>query len=265
MNAQHKLDRYEKKAEWPLAAVAVVFLASYSIEVLAQPRGSARDAVLMVGAIAYLVFGIDYVARLSLAPRRWRWFVRHLFDLAIVTLPLLRPLRLLRLVILIGALNRAVGDAIRGRVIMYTISGATLLIYVSSLAILDAERSAPHSMIKNFGDALWWAIATVTTIGYGDLAPVTPTGRVVAVGLMVGGISLVGAVTATLSSWLIQRVAEEDTEKQAATAAHIDELRTEIRLLAEELRRVNGAARDDGLQPSGAARDDGLQPTSPGT
>ena len=249
MNAQHRLERWEKTAEWPLAAIAVVFLTSYSIDVLAQPHGLAAHLVWTVGAVSYLVFAIDYVARLSLAPRRWRWFVRHLFDLAIVTLPLLRPLRLLRLVILIAALNRAVGDAIRGRVILYTASGAALLIYVAALAVLEAERHAPHAQIKTFGDAVWWAIATVTTIGYGDLAPVTPTGRVVAVLLMIGGISLIGAVTATLASWLIQRVAEEDTANQAATVAHIEELRTEVRLLTEELRRTTNAAPNPALAP----------------
>ena len=253
MNAQHRLERWEKTAEWPLAAIAVVFLTSYSIDVLAQPHGLEAHVVWTVGAVTYLVFAIDYVARLSLAPRRWRWFVRHLFDLAIVTLPLLRPLRLLRLVILIAALNRAVGDAIRGRVILYTASGAALLIYVAALAVLEAERHAAHASIKTFGDAVWWAIATVTTIGYSDLAPVTPTGRVVAVLLMIGGISLIGAVTATLASWLIQRVAEEDTAHQAATAAHIEELRTEIRLLTEELRRTTNAAPNPPLQQTTAS------------
>lgn len=69
--------------------------------------------------------------------------MRHLADLAIVLLPLLRPLRLLRLVVLIGVMQKAVGNAIRGKVILYTISGAVLLVYVASLAVLQAERNAP--------------------------------------------------------------------------------------------------------------------------
>lgn len=72
-----------------------------------------------------------------------RGFFGHLFDLAIVALPLLRPLRLLRLVILIGALQKAVGTAIRGRIVIYTISRAVLLIYVASLAVLQSERPPP--------------------------------------------------------------------------------------------------------------------------
>jgi len=76
----------------------------------------------------------------------------------------------------------------------------------------------------------------VTTVGYGDCYPVTNTGRVIAVLLMIGGISLVGVVTASLATWIIQRVSEAETASQAATVAHIDELREEIRELMAELR-----------------------------
>jgi voltage-gated potassium channel len=71
----------------------------------------------------------------------------------------------------------------------------------------------------------------------------TVAGRVIAVLLMIGGISLIGVVTASLASWIVQRVAETDTANQAATAAHIEDLRNEIRTLAEELRRAGPAGR----------------------
>ena len=82
---------------------------------------------------------------------------------------------------------------------------------------------------------MWWSITTVTT-GYNDLTPLTGAGRVIAVALMIGGISLLGIVTATLASWIVQRVAEEDTANQAATAAQINELRDEIRRLRTRYR-----------------------------
>ena len=81
----------------------------------------------------------------SFATDRTRWFFRHLLDLAVVALPFLRPLRLLRLLVLVGALQRAIGGAIRGRVVIYTAFSVVLLIYVASLAILDTERSQPGS------------------------------------------------------------------------------------------------------------------------
>lgn len=123
-------------------------------------------------------------------------------------LPFLRPLRLLRLVVLVKVLHRAGGDAIRGRVVMYTAASATLLVYVASLAMLETERHAADASITNFGEAVWWSIVTVTTVGYGDAYPVTVTGRVIAVLLMIGGISLIGVITATVASWIVERVSE---------------------------------------------------------
>jgi voltage-gated potassium channel len=223
-----RLERWQSRTEWPLATVAVIFLGAYSVRVLAEPQGPAESALQLIIWVTWAVFAVDYVARLYLATNRARWFVRHLLDLAVVALPLLRPLRLLRLVVLVAALQKAIGGAIRGRVIVYTASSVLLLIYVASLAILDVERYEPDSKITTFGDALWWSVTTVTTVGYGDLSPVTGIGRVIAVLLMIGGISLVGVVTATLASWIVQRVAEEDTANQAATTAQIDALRTDL-------------------------------------
>ncbi|MCZ4080338.1 potassium channel family protein [Rhodococcus sp. H36-A4] len=221
-------ERWERSTEWPLAGAALTFLAIYAWTVLTQPSGlSGRIAENAVLAI-WVIFGIDYLVRLTLAEQRKRWFALHLHELAIVVLPILRPLRLLRLLTLVSFLQRSIGGALRGRVVTYAIAGTLLLIFVASLAMYDAERTTPESTIKTFPDALWWAAATVTTVGYGDYAPTTVTGRCIAVGLMIAGIALLGVVTATLASWLVQKVAEQDDQNQAATHAQIADLTREI-------------------------------------
>lgn len=229
MNTGINLYQWERRTEWLLAAAAVVFLGVYSVQVLGKPHGRETYVLWAVTWSIWGLFILDHVARLCLAPDSLRWFSRHLLDLAVVALPLLRPLRFLRLLLLIGTLQKAVGNVFRGRIIIYTASGIALLIYVASLAVFDKERYQPGATINSFGKALWWSVTTVTTVGYGDVYPVTNVGRVIAVMLMIGGISLAGVVT----SWIIQRVAEEETASQVATAAQIDELRVEIR---EELR-----------------------------
>jgi voltage-gated potassium channel len=236
-----RLRRWERRTEWPLAAIAVVFLAIYSVEVLVQPPPRVRTTLEVINSALYLGFVCDYVARLSLAQRKVRWFFTHLLDLAIVALPFLRPLRLLRLLVLVKVMQHAVRVAIRGRVVVYTVCSAVLLIYVASLAVLEAERGNPASDIQSFSEALWWSITTVTTVGYGDFAPVTDTGRVIAVLLMIGGISLLGVVTGTLASWIVQRVSEEDEENQAATTAQINALRADLQRLTEEVRARSDA------------------------
>jgi voltage-gated potassium channel len=236
MESETRLQRFERHAEWPLAVAAVVFLVLFSRQVLVQPHGREAHIIWAINWAIWGLFFLDYFVRLYLATNRWHWFVRHLLDFAIVTLPLLRPLRLLRLLVLIEVLQKAVGDAFRGRIVVYTTSGVVLLIYTASLAVFEKERYLPGATINSFGKALWWSVTTVTTVGYGDVYPVTNTGRVIAVLLMVGGISLVGVVTASLASWIIQRVAEQDALHQAVTVAHIEELRGEIRALGQQLK-----------------------------
>jgi len=152
-----------------------------------------------------------------------------------VALPLLRPLRLLRLVTLLSVLNRYAGGSLRGRVAVYVAGSTALVLFVSALAVLDAERGAEGANIAGFTDALWWAMTTVTTVGYGDRFPVTPTGRVVAGGLMLAGIALLGVVTASLASWLIERVAQVEEQSQAATRRDVAALTDEVRALRSEL------------------------------
>jgi voltage-gated potassium channel len=211
------------------------FLGLYSVRVLQQPQGGVAKAIDVALLVVYCLFVLDYLARLYLAQPRGRWFLTHLWELPVILLPFFRPLRLLSLAVVVTTLQQAVGHTIRGRVIVYTACGASIVVYAAALAILDVEGNHPDSKIKTLGDALWWASTTVTTVGYGDLHPVTGMGRVVGVALMIGGITLLGLVTATLASWIVERVALEDTATQAATKAQIEELREEVQRLAKSL------------------------------
>lgn len=232
------LSAWERRSEWPLTAIALAFLAVYAWEVITGLRGAARAGTELAMDVMWAVFIADYLVRLALAPQRGRWFVRHLFDLAVVALPVLRPLRLVRLIALIGVLHRGAGMALRGRITAYTAGGVTLLVLVSSLAVLDAERGAPGTPIHTYGEAVWWALATITTVGYGDLAPVTAVGRWAAVLLMIGGVALAGVVTATLASWIVSLVAEESAEQEAATRAQVEVLQRQVTALIERVEHL---------------------------
>jgi voltage-gated potassium channel len=92
MDLPSRLDRWENRSEWPLAAIAVVFLAAYSVQVIAQPPGLTSDVLEGTLYALWAIFAIDYIARLWLADQRMRWFVRHGLELATVVVPFLRPL-----------------------------------------------------------------------------------------------------------------------------------------------------------------------------
>jgi voltage-gated potassium channel len=79
----------------------------------------------------------------------------HIFDVLVVALPLLRPLRLLRLVLVLGVLNRRAAVGLRGRVVTYVVSAVALLVLVGSLAVLEAERESSRANITTYQDAVW--------------------------------------------------------------------------------------------------------------
>lgn len=175
---------------------------------------------------AVLILDLDDVARLALAQRRAAFVRGHLVDLAVVALPLLRPLRLLRLLILLGVLNRYAGGPLRGTVAVDVVGATSIVLFVASLAMLDNERGAKGANITNHPDALWWA---ATTVGYGDRYPTTGTGRLIGAALMLCGTAPLGVVTATLASWLVQQVAEVEEASQAATRRDVEALTAQVR------------------------------------
>ena len=204
--------RWKRLTEWPMIAIAVVFLAVYSAEVLTDSgEEGGHEAVL---DCCWALFAVDFAVRLATAPRRWHWLRHNMLDFASVALPALRPLRLVRILAAFRVFQRRAETTFRGRLVLYTGGLSVLLVWMGALAVLQAERHAPGALITDVGRALWWSLVTVTTVGYGDISPVTPTGRVVATGFMLFGIALLGVVTGLFSSWIVERV--RDDAEQAA-------------------------------------------------
>lgn len=227
---------WRARTEWPLAGAAVLFLGIYSVQVIAPLTPAQSAALTVLTWVIWAMFLVDYAVNLVLAEHRRRWFVRNLHELLILLLPMLRPLRLIRVLALLRVLNRAGGHALRGRLAVYVLSSAAILSYASALAVLDVEQDAPDGNIVTIGEALWWALTTVTSVGYGDYFPVTIPGRLVASGLMVVGIAVLGVVTATVASWLVESVAADAADDSShAVRQELAAVRAQLAELTDQL------------------------------
>lgn len=205
-----RVERWERRAEVPLLLLALAFLVAYAWPVLDRRLDHDIEAFLnVVSWTVWAAFAVDLVSRVALADDRPAYLLKRWYDVALVVLPILRPLRLLRLVALLRVLDRSASGSLAGRVLVYVAGSASLLVLLGALAVLDSERDAEGATITSIGDALWWACTTVTTVGYGDRYPVTIQGRVIAVVLMIAGIGVVGAVTAAVSAWILGRAEAE--------------------------------------------------------
>ncbi|MGW6795790.1 potassium channel family protein [Streptomyces chartreusis] len=207
--------RWEQRTEIPLFLASLLFLGAYAARVLAVGMPSFwRDVCVYTNIALWLLFAVDYIVRWRLFGGRFLRFARtHFLHTVVVILPLLRPLRI---VPLYDAIQHRQGEprlSLHARVIAYASLSTLLLGFAGALAVYQQERGAPGATMKTFGDAVWWAAETISTVGYGDITPVTTGGRAIAMAMMAGGLALLGAVTGSFSSWLLQIFSRESDTK----------------------------------------------------
>jgi voltage-gated potassium channel len=238
---EQRLHRWEHLTSYPLTLLSIFFIAVYAWPILVPAMDDHWRNVCEIGdLLIWAVFCVEYIARLLLASNKVRFVRTHWFDLSVLILPVLRPLRALRLLNALRVLNRHAVSWTRGRLALYVVATTALIVLMAGLAVLEAERGHPQSNIESYPQALWWAVCTITTVGYGDLYPETLEGRLVAVTLMVGGLGLIGFTTGSLASWIVDQLSDSERPNGNATRGDVALLLREVRKLRAEVAELKG-------------------------
>ncbi|MET8871109.1 ion channel [Nocardia sp. NPDC004604] len=248
--AEHDDGQPSRRQVWehatgiPMVVLAVLFIGVYAWHVLDTGASPRLDAWLeRVDILIWAVFAADFGIRMWLSTDRWRFVRTHPLELLIVLLPPFRPVRLLRAALLVlDTLNR--NRVTRARLAIFVGTSSALTLVLCSLAFFDAEYGAPDSKIHNFGDALWWSMVSVTTVGYGDVYPVTVHGRLIALILMTLGIGLISFAIGTTTSWVMEQLRNVEVTADR-TDREITVLIDEIRSLRAEVAELRAAAMRD--------------------
>jgi voltage-gated potassium channel len=192
--------RVERATEQPMLLLAVIFMIVFLIPEVIDVSEDVSAVCEGLGWILWAIFLFETATKTYLAPDRKAYLRSHWLEVATILVPFLRPIRVL---IVSLRLFEEARTAIRHRTFSFVGMAGLLVISLATLGIYAVERNG-DGPIQTPADALWWAMATITTVGYGDVYPKTPLGRAIAVFLMLAGISLFGLLTARIASLFVK-------------------------------------------------------------
>lgn len=217
------VDDIERVTKYPMALLGIAWLVIAIIIVTTNVNASASTGLVGTLFVLWAILLVEYTVRLVVTPDRRGYLRRRWAEPATVVVPPLQGwhfvgIEKMCLLIHEGALS--VAAILKHHSLFRVLIAAAATLIVGAWLVLLFEENAKGSNIHNYPDALWWAIVTVTTVGYGDRFPTTEGGRAVAVILMLVGIGLIGVLTATVASVFIKE--HTDANKQEFRKGHAD-------------------------------------------
>jgi voltage-gated potassium channel len=217
------VDDIERVTKYPMALLGIAWLVIAIIIVTTDVNSSASTVLVGTLFVLWVILLVEYTVRLVVTPDRRGYLKRRWAEPATVVVPPLQGwhfvgIEKMCLLLHEGALR--VEAILKHHSLFRVLIAAAATLFLGAWMVLLFEENAKGSNIHNYPDALWWAIVTVTTVGYGDRYPTTEGGRAVAVILMQVGIGLIGVLTATVASLFIRE--HTDANKQEFQKGHAD-------------------------------------------
>ena len=242
------VDRIEDVTKYPITALGVAWLVIGIIILTTDVNSTASTALVGTLFALWAVLLLEYLVRLVVTPDRRGYVRRRWVEPVTLVVPALQGWHLIGIE-KVSVVTREVGLRIqfvlRHHSLFRVLIAAAVTLVLGAWLVLLFEDNAKGSNIHNYPDALWWAVVTVTTVGYGDRFPVTGGGRSVAVVLMLLGIGLIGVLTATVASVFVKE--HTDANREQLRKNHAD-LGRQLAVLSARLADIEqrlGASADD--------------------
>jgi voltage-gated potassium channel len=194
--------KWEEKSNIPMALLGLVYLGTYTAQVLNKENLTLVYQLEIVSVALWVVFAADVLIRLIFSKNVKAFVKSSWLEILALTLPFLRVLRVFRAVIGLRGIKGFVKNRVNATA-AYVVMLVPLTWFTGGIAVLDAESNNPDAIISTMREALWWSLATITTVGYGDKYPTTIEGQLVAAVLMLTGIALFSAGAGMFASWIL--------------------------------------------------------------
>jgi len=217
------VDRIEQATKYPMALLGVAWMVIGIIVLTTDVNGSASTALVGALFVLWAVLLVEYLVRLVVSPDRRSYLKRRWVEPATVVVPPFQGWHIIgieKMSLLLHEGELRVEAILKHHGLFRVLIAAAATLVTGSWLVLLFEENAKGSNIHDYPGALWWAIVTVTTVGYGDKFPVTGGGKAVAVVLMLVGIGLIGVLTATVASVFIKE--HTDANKEEFKKGHAD-------------------------------------------
>ena len=242
------VDRIEDVTKYPMAVLGIAWLVVVIVVGSLNLDGSSSVALVGLLFALWVVLLVEYLVRLVISPDSRGYLRRRWVEPATVIVPPLESWHLVgmeKMSLLVHEGVLRVESILKHHSLFRVLIAAVATLFLGAWLVLLVEDHTHGSNIHNYSGALWWAIVTVTTVGYGDRFPVSGAGRAVAVVLMLVGIGLIGVLTATVASVFVKEHTDANKEEIKRGHATMGYQLSVLSLRLADVERRLGASPDD--------------------
>ena len=220
--------------------LSIIAISAIAFEVLLRPSESVLQILMYADLVICLLFFIDFIVQLMQAEDRkrylwtWGWLdllssvpAIEIFRIGRVG-RIVRILRVLRAVRSARMLAAAILERRAQSAVLATVLMTIILVTVGAVSVLNFEDS-PETNIRTPEDAVWWAVATLTTVGYGDRYPVTSEGRIVGIVLMIAGVGFIGTLSGAAASWFLAPTQRKEVSEIERIEEELRQIKTQLK------------------------------------